>query len=124
MGEEVTVPTSDGREVQVELLPYEKQFRVPEALLELEDAAARFLTPHDEDPGVTIQTLVIIEGAVGSGGKAAVFEQRVEPGALAIRRHVVIKTEVSAPRPFVAVHQAREIAMARYQGFRQDISRE
>lgn len=52
-------------------LPYEKQYRVPEALLDLERDTA-------ERTRIDVQRLVILEGVVAGARKGALFEVRAD----------------------------------------------
>lgn len=64
------------------LLPYEKQYRVPEPLVPLEEAVAAALR-------VDVQQLVIIEGSIAGERLAAWFEVRAAQGVERVWGYVV-----------------------------------
>lgn len=107
------VEPGDGPEMT--LIPYEKQYRVPEALLGMESAVAKFLDVHPDE-------LVCLEGRVGEKGFAAVFEQRTGPAEETIARHVVAKHDGMTARLHVVMHQSPEIAFARFRIFAEEVT--
>jgi hypothetical protein len=76
-----SAPPPDSTE-QPSLIPYERQHRVPEALLPLEAATSQAL-------GVPTGQLVILMGRADVLGPAAVFERRTEEGVEQVQDYVV-----------------------------------
>jgi hypothetical protein len=95
------------------VIPYEKQNRVPEALLDLEE---QLVAATGADP----QRFVIIEGVAAGGRKAAVFEVRRERAVERIEGYLIAYRD-GAGKLHVVLKASRPAAMERWEEIVQSI---